>query len=385
MIIIVFIDFIANIFSNNYMPHGACYLWEPGILWSNVFGDGLTSLSYFMIPGLLIYFVKNRKDVEVNSLLLAFSFFIIACGLVHLLAIVNVWRPYYNISGFLKSLTAIISAGTVFMLYRSMPELIKIPSPASLEKANKEILELNENLEQKVEERTAELIEINKEQESFSYSISHDLQIPIRAILGFSSMIKEDHASQLDDEGLRKLDTISESANKMNELVQGILEFSRLGRAGVSMKPLDMNQLFRDSFNEVVDSKSIEEEIDFEVEDLPEALGDELMIKSVTNNIIDNSVKYRNIDSKLKIKVHAKEEGSHIVYSVSDNGIGFNMNYKPKMFEVFHQLHNEKTIKGSGVGLAIVHRIISKHSGIADAYSDGEGKGATIHFSLPKV
>lgn len=385
MIIIVLIDFIVNIFSNNYMPHGACYLWEPGILWSNVFGDGLTSLSYFMIPGLLIYFVKSRKDVEVNSLLLAFSFFIIACGLVHLLAIVNVWRPYYNISGFLKLLTAIISVGTVFMLYRSMPDLIKIPSPASLEKANKEILELNENLEQKVDERTAELIEINKEQESFSYSISHDLQIPIRAILGFSSMIKEDHASQLDDEGLRKLDTISESANKMNELVQGILEFSRLGRAGVNMKSLDMNQLFKNSFNEVLEAKEIKKEIDFEVEDLPKASGDELMIKSVISNIIDNSIKYQNPVSNLKIKVYAKEEGSHIVYSVSDNGIGFNMNYKPKMFEVFHQLHNEKTIEGSGVGLAIVHRIISKHSGIVDAYSEGEGKGATIHFSLPKV
>ncbi|MEP2446424.1 MAG: ATP-binding protein [Balneola sp.] len=379
---ILLLNSIFEIFNNNYMPHGACYFWEPATLWSNVLGDGVTAFSYYMIPGLLIYFVNKRKDVEVNALLVAFAIFIIACGTVHVMMIVNVWIPYYDISGMLKIIMAMVSVGTVFMLWKSMPELINIPSPAALQEANDEIKSLNENLEDKVKHRTKALEEMNSELESFSYSISHDLQIPIRAILGFSAMLEEDHIDQLSEEGTRKLQNISNSALKMNELIQGILEFSRLGRKDKTDSMIDMNLLFKESVNEIKAGETTQKEIELNMEELPSVFGDEAMMKQVVDNLLSNAVKYSINQEKIKIDVSAEVSENEITYFVKDYGIGFDEKYKHKMFDVFQRLHDGNTVKGSGVGLAIVNRIIIKHFGHVDAHSNENG--TTIEFTLPK-
>jgi light-regulated signal transduction histidine kinase (bacteriophytochrome) len=364
------------------MPHGACYFWEPGVLWANVIGDGITAFSYFMIPGLLVYFVNQRKDLEMKGLFVAFAVFIIACGTVHLIAILNVWVPYYNIAGILKMIMAIVSIATVFLLYKSVPEMLQIPSPASLKAANDEIVELNENLEDKVRQRTSALNEMNKELESFSYSISHDLQIPIRAILGYSSLLKEESAGKLNEDEFRKLETISKSALKMNELIQGILEFSRLGRRDLIKKPVDMREIFQDSYDELIAAMNVERDIQFNLKDIPKAYGDELLLKQVISNIIGNAIKYAGDANPIEIDVYAEETDADITYYVKDNGIGFDERYKHKMFEVFQRLHDDNVADGTGVGLAIVHRIILKHYGTLDATSDGDG--STFFFSLPK-
>ncbi|WP_018127768.1 sensor histidine kinase [Balneola vulgaris] len=382
MVSSILLSSILELFTNNYMPHGACYFWEPGVLWANVIGDGITAFSYFMIPGLLVYFVNQRKDLEMKGLFVAFAVFIIACGTVHLIAILNVWVPYYNIAGILKMIMAIVSIATVFLLYKSVPEMLQIPSPASLKAANDEIVELNENLEDKVRQRTSALNEMNKELESFSYSISHDLQIPIRAILGYSSLLKEESAGKLNEDEFRKLETISKSALKMNELIQGILEFSRLGRRDLIKKPVDMREIFQDSYDELIAAMNVERDIQFNLKDIPKAYGDELLLKQVISNIIGNAIKYAGDANPIEIDVYAEETDADITYYVKDNGIGFDERYKHKMFEVFQRLHDDNVADGTGVGLAIVHRIILKHYGTLDATSDGDG--STFFFSLPK-
>ncbi len=379
---LIFLSSILEIFNNNYMPHGACYFWEPGTLWTNVLGDGVTAFSYYLIPGMLIYFVNKRKDVQVNVLLIAFAVFIIACGTVHLLAIVNVWNPYYDISGYLKILMAAVSVGTVVLLWKHMPDLLKIPSPAELQAANDEIRSLNENLEEKVELRTQALQEMNAELESFSYSISHDLQIPIRSVLGYTELLKEDHDAELNEEMTRKLEVISGSATKMNELIQGILEFSRLGRKDIKKTKVDMESLFNESFKTIQELNEDMNNTEFKIESLPSIEADELMLKQVVVNLMSNAFKYAKPDKSLKIEVYAKEDETGITYFVKDNGIGFKEQYKEKIFQVFQRLHHDDTAKGTGVGLAIAHRIILKHLGRIDAKSDENG--ATFYFWLPK-
>lgn len=373
---------IFEIFSNNYMPHGACYFWEPTTLWTNVLGDGVTAFSYYMIPGLLFYFVNKRKDIEVNALLVAFGIFIVVCGTVHVMMIVNVWNPYYDVSGVLKIIMALVSVGTVFMLWKSMPELLRIPSPSALQSANDEIKSLNSNLEEKVQHRTKALEEMNNELESFSYSISHDLQIPVRAILGFSAILEEDNFEQLDEEGRRKLMNISKSALKMNDLIQGILEFSRLGRKEKMEIKLDMNALFEESLSEIKATNITDQEIALNKADLPKIDGDELMMKQVINNLLTNAIKYSINQEKIKIDVYAEETEKEVTYFVKDYGIGFNEKYKSKMFDVFQRLHDENIVQGSGVGLAVVNRIILKHDGRIDAFSNEDG--TVVQFTMQK-
>jgi signal transduction histidine kinase len=333
---ILLLNSIFEIFNNNYMPHGACYFWEPATLWSNVLGDGVTAFSYYMIPGLLIYFVNKRKDIEINALLIAFAVFIVACGTVHVMMIVNVWYPYYDVSGFIKIIMALVSVGTVFMLWKSLPELLKIPSPAALQEANDKIQTLNESLEDKVKHRTKALEEMNSELESFSYSISHDLQIPVRAILGFSAMLEEDHIDQLGEEGTRKLKNISNSALKMNELIQGILEFSRLGRKDKTDTMIDMNLLFNESVNEIKAGETTKKEIELNMETLPSVYGDEAMMKQVVDNLLSNAVKYSINQEKIKIDVSAEVSENEITYFVKDYGIGFDENISTKCLMFFN-------------------------------------------------
>ena len=168
----------------------------------------------------------------------------------------------------------------------------------------------------------------------------------------------------------------------MNELIQGILEFSRLGRKDKTDSMIDMNLLFNESVNEIKAGETTQKEIELNMEELPSVYGDEAMMKQVVNNLLSNAVKYSINQEKIKIDVSAEVSENEITYFVKDYGIGFDEKYKHKMFDVFQRLHDENTVKGSGVGLAIVNRIIVKHFGRVDARSDGNG--TTIEFTLPK-
>jgi len=235
--------------------------------------------------------------------------------------------------------------------------------------------------EKALKTRTEELEDANKELESFSYSVSHDLRTPLRAIDGFSKMVLGDLEASIDQESKRKLNVIRANTEKMNQLIDALLNLSRLGRQALKPVPLDMKKLFREAWDEIYQSNP-DRNVRLVLEELDQAVGDRTLIKQVTLNLLSNAVKYSRNRDPVAIEIKSARNGDSTVFSVKDNGAGFDMRYYDKLFGVFHRLHTEREFEGTGVGLAVVKRIIHRHGG--QVWAEGEvGKGATFYFSLP--
>jgi light-regulated signal transduction histidine kinase (bacteriophytochrome) len=240
---------------------------------------------------------------------------------------------------------------------------------------------LNIELEQRVIERTSQLEAANKELEAFSYSVSHDLRAPLRAVDGFSKFILEDYEDKLDSEGKRFLKLIRSNTQKMDQLITDLLALSRVARNELNLSGIDMTQMATSMFNEIT-TPDVSDKISFKVETLPEAYADPTYLRQVWANLIANAIKFSSKEKKPSIKICGRTENGFNVYYVKDNGVGFNPEYAHKLFGVFQRLHKSDDFEGTGVGLAIVQRIIHRHGGKVWAESV-EGKGATFYFSLP--
>lgn len=251
-----------------------------------------------------------------------------------------------------------------------------------LRRANEELRRLGGSLERLVEQRTAELTSANQELEAFSSSVAHDLRAPLRAINGYAQVVLNDHAQALDDAGRRKLDSIIDRARKMGDLIDDLLEFSRVGRAAVQQSALDMNLLVQETAAEAL-AHCPERKIELSVGKLPAASGDRAMLRQLWVNLICNAIKYTRPRAQAKIEVGGSFHAGEDVYWIKDNGVGFQMEYAHKLFGVFQRLHSAKEFEGTGVGLALVKRIVSRHGG--RVWAQGEpGKGATFSFTLPR-
>lgn len=233
-----------------------------------------------------------------------------------------------------------------------------------------------EELEERVQERTAEL-------ESFTYSVSHDLRTPLRAIDGYTRILREEHADQLDEEGQRLLDVVHDSAQTMGDLIDDLLTLSRLGRREMNRGRIDMNEVAEEVHEELCRSDPNAGDVSCEIQPLPDALGDRTMIRQVLTNLLSNALKFTRGEESPHIEVGAEDREEETVYFVRDNGVGFDMEYADKLFGVFQRLHDEEAFEGTGVGLAIVERIVKRHDGTV--WGTGtEGEGATLFFTLPK-
>lgn len=244
--------------------------------------------------------------------------------------------------------------------------------------ADKKVKELNAELAHNVKQ----LENSNKELESFSYSVSHDLRAPLRAIHGYTKILEDEYGPKLDDDARKMMQSVMANAKKMGQLIDDLLAFSRLGKKDLQKTEVDMNELVQLVLSEIKKSQDVTK-TEIKLDNLPQAWGDASLLHQVFTNIISNAVKYSSLVEKPVVEIGGKEEKDETIYYVKDNGAGFDMKYYDKLFGIFQRLHDSHEFEGTGVGLALVKRIIVKHDGRVWAESE-VGKGSTFYVALKK-
>lgn len=237
------------------------------------------------------------------------------------------------------------------------------------------------NLEEKVQHRTAQLEATNQELEAFSYSVSHDLRAPLRAVSGYAMMLKEDYTEKLDEEGNRVLHMIVSNARMMGLLIDDLITFSKIGRRESQYRPVDMKQLADTCIQELQPLKG-NHNLTIKTGNIAPCYGDGNLLKQVWMNLISNAIKYSSKEKNPVIEIGSRMETDRVIYFVRDNGVGFDMKYSDKLFGVFERLHSHDEFEGTGIGLALSKRIIHKQGG--EIWADAtKGFGATFYFSIP--
>ncbi len=243
-------------------------------------------------------------------------------------------------------------------------------------------VDITKTIEQQaiIEEHVQQLEAVNKELEAFSYSVSHDLRAPLRAINGYARILEEDFNSLFDDKGKKLLYAVQYNAKRMNTLIDDLLTFARLGKKAIVKSDIDMNNLVNEVLTDLKDSTAHKAQIRIGM--LHPIKGDYALIKQALINLISNGIKYSSKKESPVVEITSELKNNQVIYSVKDNGEGFDMKYAEKLFGVFQRLHTNEEFEGTGVGLAIVKRIITRHGGMVNA--DAKlGNGATFSFILP--
>ncbi|MEO8006855.1 MAG: ATP-binding protein [Betaproteobacteria bacterium] len=362
-------------------------------------GIFLTSLPGLVITGCGIMYIRARYGFDERTwsfLLIA----LVACALALAGAILssawlqkNFTRPILGIRGVARQVidsrdftlratkTADDEIGSLVDAFNDMLAEINCMTQA-LESSNTESRRLNANLEQRIYRCTLELESTNRELESFSYSVSHDLRAPLRAIDGYARMVEEDYGDRLDDDGKRMLAVVRGEAVRMGRLIDDLLSFSKLSRQAMDpVRNVNMTRLAQEVAQLLVREQDAER-VRFDIRPLPSVEGDVLLLREVWTNLLGNALKYSGGKPQAEILVRGELQNGNALFRVQDNGVGFDMKYAANLFGIFQRLHKAEEFEGTGMGLAIVHRVVTRHGG--SVHADARpGEGATFHFTLP--
>jgi signal transduction histidine kinase len=353
--------------SSAFLPHAYCYLWNRPLIWLHVSSDGLIGLSYLAISATLGIMVwRGRQWVPFSWMFLAFGTFILACGAGHFLEILTLYRPLYWVTGYEKALTALVSVITA----TALPSLV--PKAVALARAEVE-----------VRERTSELERSNRDLESFSYSVSHDLRAPLRHIHGFTRILRDDYAATLPADAQRYLERIEHGAQEMGMLIDDLLKLGRIGRQELSRAAVPLESLVTEAIAELHAHRE-KDGAEFHIAPLPVIACDRGLMKMVLINLLSNALKFSRHRSPAVIEVGAQQRDGECAVFVRDNGVGFDMKYAEKLFGLFQRLHRAEDFEGTGVGLAIVASVVQRHRGRAWAESKPDA-GATFFFTVQPV
>lgn len=359
-----------------YHPHGVCYLWEPGLVWTHVTSDALIALAYFSIPFGLVYFLRKRRDIPFNRMIGAFALFILACGATHAMAIWTLWRPDFWAAAWVKVVTAVASVSTAALLVPFVPKALRFPSIAQWE-------ERNRALERQIEERREverKLQASNEELDGFAYTVSHDLRAPLRAMEGFAVALLEDCTADLSPECVDYAERIRASANRMEELIRDLLEYSRLVRAEVAREPVDLSVTVRDVLDAMTDVDT-ESHVTVEIADETLVLAREAILRHMIENLVRNALTYTREGETPAASVRSERCGDRVRIWVEDRGIGIAPEHHERIFNVFERLHSIETYPGTGIGLAIVAKGSERLGGTCGVES-AVGEGSRFWFEL---
>jgi len=488
---------------NQFMPHGYCFLWQPGVLWLHILSDIGIATAYFGIPLALIYFVRKRRDVPFPRVFVLFGAFILLCGTTHLLSIWVLWNPDYIFEGWVKAATALASISTLVMVVKLMPQALKLPSPQQLEEANAKLEALHRQSEENnraameavvdnvldgivtidendrilsfnaacetifgyaedevigqpasllmpdptyaehdryvseyldtgaggrevsarrkdgttfqadlsvsafaVDGRThftgiirditkaklaedsrqkllRRLTDSNTELERFAYVASHDMQEPLRMVINFSQIIAQDYADRLDDDGREYLKIIGDSAGRMRDMVQDLLEYARLDKENARFAPVDMRaELAHVLENLRTLTKETQAVITYDP--LPVVQGNGVQLMRLMQNLVTNGIKYQKPRRLPMIHVGCADVDGQWTFSVRDNGMGIDKAFVDQIFEPFRRLHTYDGIQGTGLGLSVCRKIVENHGGRIWVESEPD-TGSTFFFTIPKT
>jgi two-component system, chemotaxis family, sensor kinase Cph1 len=317
-----------------------------------------------------------------------FGVFIVGCGTTHLLAVVTLWAPIYRFEGLAKVLTAAASLLTAVLLFRLIPQILRIPSVSQLheqialrEVAEQELQTLNHDLEQRVEDRTAQLTSSNNDLRQFAYAAAHDLQEPLRNVANSLEFFERFHAGELTEEAEEMFRVALEGSRRAIHMIKGLLKYSRVGdEAHVAMEFVSASAavgVALANLKDMVDATSAR----ITVDPLPNVQVSDVHLIQLFQNLLSNALKYRTPDVPPEIQIAVRKKGTWWEFSVQDNGIGFNPEYSEKIFDLFKRLHRDE-YDGNGIGLALCQRIVTAYGGRIWANSQ-PGEGATFRFTLP--
>lgn len=347
-----------------FLPHGHCYMWTPGILWMHVISDLLIAMAYFAIPFVLIHIARRRRDLPFTGMLLCFGIFIVCCGLTHLMDVWNVWNTDYWLEGLIKVITAAASVPTAILLWRALPAILSVPSQRQLRDANES------------------LARANRELEAFTASVSHDLRSPLTTIAGQAGLLELSlpHATE---EQRRRLTRIQGSVRQMGELIDALLVLSRISRHTLHREIIDVTAL-AESIVQDLRQKDPTRNVEVDIQSGISVHGDRRLISDMLVNLLANAWKFTSRTENARIEVGHSTHGSMATIFVRDNGAGFDMAHEQKLFKPFQRLHGAAEFEGTGVGLATVARIIDRHGG--RIWAEGKpGQGAVFYFTMPTM
>jgi len=348
--------------SGQFLPHGHCYLWSPGVLWMNVVADILIAMAYFTIPFALLYIARRRRDLSFDWLVVCFGVFVVACGLTYVMDVWNVWHAHYWLQGIVKLLTAAASVPTAILLWRFLPGILMLPSQRQLRDANES------------------LARANRELEAFTASVSHDLRSPLTTIAGQAGLL-ELSLPDATDEQKRRLSRIQGSVRQMSELIEALLVLSRISRQTLHREIVDVTAL-AESIVQDMRQKEPARNVEVVIQPNMAVHGDRRLVGDLFQNLIGNAWKFTSKTAQARIEIGQSSGGSLATLYIRDNGAGFDMTYEQKLFKPFQRLHGAADFDGSGVGLATVARIVDRHGG--RIWAEGKpNEGAVFYFTLP--
>ncbi len=387
-------EFFARLFnSQDFMPHGHCYLWRPDILWLNAGSDFLIALAYYCIPFFLVYLVKKRRDLPFNWAFLLFSFFILACGTTHVMGIVTIWKPLYRLDGVIKGVTALASMATAIAVLPLIPKVLALPSPRQLREANERLqaeIEERKRIESSLEEQAEELRRLNEQlreqdryKDEFFANVSHELRTPLTLILA----PLETALQTAQDKGqIQALTIIRNNAIRLLQLVNGLLDFSRLqaGKVKVSHEPVDVANLVRSiiqDFQPHAENHHLTFQFTSNVEKTILAV-DRYLYERIVFNLMSNAVKFSPQGGVIHVSLML--ENNKLTFAVADPGVGIADEDISRLFHKFHQLEGTSTrrFEGTGLGLAMVKEFSELMEGDVRVESV-LGKGSQFFVTIP--